>query len=203
MRIVWRLSRVSPEMQAALIKHRGKMSGAVFNRPCGCIYGRTLSFVGEVGQISELINANPKPPSCEEPRISGLYQRRHEAELKLNNTETNLARVEDVLEQLASQLARWQNRPNKRRVIGHRGRASLLKAPCHLLWHEARQKAVEMNGVLREKTLEVARAETAARETEKLRKSPKTRCLLSVKRKRSRSRFCNAFMLNGKAKSRS
>ena len=60
------------------------------------------------GQISELINAKPKNRRRvleEAAGISGLYQRRHEAELKLNNTETNLARVEDVLDQLASQLA--------------------------------------------------------------------------------------------------
>ncbi len=59
------------------------------------------------GQISELINAKPKKRRRvleEAAGISGLYQRRHEAELKLRGTETNLARVEDVLEQLESQL---------------------------------------------------------------------------------------------------
>jgi len=59
------------------------------------------------GQISELVNAKPKARRRvleEAAGISGLYQRRHEAELKLNGTELNLARVEDVLEQLASQL---------------------------------------------------------------------------------------------------
>jgi len=59
------------------------------------------------GQISELVNAKPKARRRvleEAAGISGLYQRRHEAELKLNGTETNLARAEDVLEQLASQL---------------------------------------------------------------------------------------------------
>ncbi len=59
------------------------------------------------GQISELINAKPKSRRRvleEAAGISGLYQRRHEAELKLNGAETNLARVEDVLEALASQL---------------------------------------------------------------------------------------------------
>ena len=60
------------------------------------------------GQISELVNAKPKARRRvleEAAGISGLYQRRHEAELKLNATETNLSRVEDVLEQLASQLS--------------------------------------------------------------------------------------------------
>ena len=59
------------------------------------------------GQISELINAKPKARRRvleEAAGISGLYQRRHEAELKLRGTETNLARIEDVLEQLDSQI---------------------------------------------------------------------------------------------------
>ncbi|MFK7762055.1 MAG: chromosome segregation protein SMC [Roseobacter sp.] len=60
------------------------------------------------GQIAELINAKPKNRRRileEAAGISGLYQRRHEAELKLKGAETNLARVDDVIEQLASQLA--------------------------------------------------------------------------------------------------
>jgi len=55
-----------------------------------------------------LINAKPKARRRileEAAGISGLYQRRHEAELKLNGAETNLARVDDVIEQLANQLA--------------------------------------------------------------------------------------------------
>jgi len=53
------------------------------------------------GQISELINARPKARRRileEAAGISGLYQRRHEAELKLRATETNLGRVGDVIE---------------------------------------------------------------------------------------------------------
>jgi len=59
------------------------------------------------GQIGELINARPKTRRRileEAAGISGLYQRRHEAELKLSGAETNLARVEDVVEQLDAQL---------------------------------------------------------------------------------------------------
>ena len=59
------------------------------------------------GQISELINAKPKARRRileEAAGISGLYQRRHEAELKLNGAETNLTRVDDVIEQLDNQL---------------------------------------------------------------------------------------------------
>jgi len=59
------------------------------------------------GQISELINAKPKTRRRvleEAAGISGLYQRRHEAELKLNGAETNMDRIDDVLEQLDGQL---------------------------------------------------------------------------------------------------
>ena len=59
------------------------------------------------GQISELINAKPKARRAileDAAGIGGLYQRRHEAELKLNGAENNLARVTDVIEQLDSRL---------------------------------------------------------------------------------------------------
>ena len=58
--------------------------------------------------IAELINAKPKSRRRileEAAGISGLYQRRHEAELKLKGAETNLTRVDDVIDQLAAQLA--------------------------------------------------------------------------------------------------
>ena len=76
------------------------------------------------GQIAELINAKPtnrRRVLEEAAGISGLYQRRHEAELKLNAAETNLVRVEDVLEQLAnqlSQLARQAKQAARYRVLG-------------------------------------------------------------------------------------
>ena len=60
------------------------------------------------GRIAELINAKPKSRRRvleEAAGISGLYQRRHEAELKLRGAETNLARLDDVIEQMDSQLA--------------------------------------------------------------------------------------------------
>lgn len=60
------------------------------------------------GQISELINAKPRARRRvleDAAGIAGLYQRRHEAELRLNATEANLARVADTLDQFAQQLA--------------------------------------------------------------------------------------------------
>lgn len=76
------------------------------------------------GQISELINARPKNRRRileEAAGISGLYQRRHEAELKLNGAATNLSRVDDTLDQLSTQaasLARQARAAAKYREIG-------------------------------------------------------------------------------------
>jgi chromosome segregation protein len=60
------------------------------------------------GQIAELISAKPKARRRileEAAGISGLYARRHEAELRLTATEANLARVDDVLGALSEQIA--------------------------------------------------------------------------------------------------
>ena len=121
------------------------------------------------GMISELINAKPKARRRileEAAGISGLYARRHEAELKLKGTETNLARVEDVLEQLAAQLstlARQAKQAERYRTIG----TDLRRAEGMLLfrrWKEAdtaRQTAAEE---FTERTRLAAAAETAARQ---------------------------------------
>ena len=103
------------------------------------------------GQIAELINAKPKARRRvleEAAGISGLYQRRHEAELKLKGAETNLNRVDDVVEQLESQLgslARQARQAKRYREIGTELRQSegLL---LYRRWREsdiARQAAVE------------------------------------------------------------
>ena len=60
------------------------------------------------GQIGELIAAKPRNRRMlleEAAGISGLHTRRHEAELRLKAAETNLTRVQDVLQQLEGQLA--------------------------------------------------------------------------------------------------
>ena len=59
------------------------------------------------GQISNLINENPKSRKRileEAAGISGLYHRRHESELKLNASENNLKRINDILSKLEEQL---------------------------------------------------------------------------------------------------
>src|SRR5262245_22791234 len=59
------------------------------------------------GRIGEIINAKPEQRRRvleEAAGISGLHARRHEAELRLHAAEQNLARLEDVIGQLAGQI---------------------------------------------------------------------------------------------------
>ena len=60
------------------------------------------------GQINELISAKPSNRRRileEAAGISGLYSRRHEAELRLKAAETNLSRLDVILGQIESQLS--------------------------------------------------------------------------------------------------
>ncbi len=119
------------------------------------------------GQISELINAKPKARRRvleEAAGISGLYQRRHEAELKLKGAETNLTRVDDTLDQLSAQaasLARQARAAAKYREIG----AALRLAEGVLLyrrWAEADQARQAAAAALQEAIRAAAAAETQA-----------------------------------------
>src|SRR5437879_1262422 len=59
------------------------------------------------GRIGEIIQAKPEQRRRvleEAAGISGLHARRHEAELRLRAAEHNLARLEDVINQLAGQI---------------------------------------------------------------------------------------------------
>lgn len=123
------------------------------------------------GQISELINAKPKNRRRvleDAAGISGLYQRRHEAELKLKGAEQNLARVDDVIEQLASQLsslARQAKQAARYREIAE----ALRRSEGMLLyrrWKDADEARAAAEEALRERVTEAARAERAAQTTE-------------------------------------
>ena len=131
------------------------------------------------GQISELINAKPKNRRRileEAAGISGLYQRRHEAELKLKSAETNLARVDDVIEQLASQLAqlmRQARQAARYREIGEQ----LRHAESLLLfkrWSDADHARAVSDAALTELTKSAAAAETAARQAAAARETAET-----------------------------
>ncbi len=128
------------------------------------------------GQISELINAKPKARRRvleEAAGISGLYARRHEAELKLTGAEANLLRVDDVLEQLAQQLStltRQAKQAARYREIGD----ELRRVEGLLLfrrWREADLARSDADGTLRQRVIEAGQAEANARNAAKLREA--------------------------------
>ncbi|MFK7836039.1 MAG: chromosome segregation SMC family protein [Sulfitobacter sp.] len=117
------------------------------------------------GQIAELINAKPKNRRRileEAAGISGLYQRRHEAELKLNGAETNLARVDDVIEQLASQLAQLARQA--RQAARYREIADGLRRTEGMLlyrrWREADDARAQADEELRTRVTAAAQAQS-------------------------------------------
>jgi chromosome segregation protein len=133
--------------------------------------GATSPALVRQGQIAELISAKPKNRRKvleDAAGIGGLYQRRHEAELKLNSAEQNLLRVDDVVEQLAAQLAqlaRQARQAARYRAIGE----ELRQAEGMLLyrrWREADEARDTAEAALRETVTRAASAETGAREAE-------------------------------------
>ncbi len=128
------------------------------------------------GQISELINAKPKNRRRileEAAGISGLYQRRHEAELKLTGAEANLARVDDVIEQLATQLAqlaRQARQAARYREIGdglRRSEGMLL----YRRWREADDARARTDEELRNRVTAAAQAQTHVQQTARARQT--------------------------------
>ncbi len=126
------------------------------------------------GQISELINAKPKSRRRileEAAGISGLYARRHEAELKLNGAETNLARVDDVVEQLATQLAqlaRQARQAARYREIGDQLRQS-EGTLLYRRWREADEARARAEEELRGRVTTTTQAESLVRASAKAR----------------------------------
>src|SRR5215470_2371674 len=94
------------------------------------------------GQIGEIVNAKPEQRRRileDAAGIAGLHSRRHEAELRLKATEANLARIGDILGQLASQIESLKRQARQARrykeLSGEirRGEALLF----HLHWIDA------------------------------------------------------------------
>ena len=119
------------------------------------------------GQIAELINANPKSRRRlleEAAGISGLYQRRHEAELKLKSSEGNMVRLQDVIEQLETQIKILEKQG--RQAARYRELAEDIRSSESYLfckkWFEATTKLVIENDALTVKTKGAASAELEA-----------------------------------------
>ena len=123
------------------------------------------------GQISELIAARPQRRRRileEAAGISGLYQRRHEAELRLDATVANLTRLDDVVEGLSRRLtalARQARQAARYREIG----VKLRHAEGLLLyrrWHTADAQRAEAEAALTARRTAAVAAERAAEQTE-------------------------------------
>ncbi|MGE4278892.1 MAG: AAA family ATPase [Magnetospirillum sp.] len=94
------------------------------------------------GRVGALINAKPAERRGlleEAAGISGLYSRRHEAELRLKNAEANLARLDDVLATLDEQLKglqRQARQAQRYRTLSEQIR-SIEAQVLYLSWLEA------------------------------------------------------------------
>jgi chromosome segregation protein len=88
------------------------------------------------GRIGEIIQARPDQRRRvleEAAGISGLHARRHEAELRLRAAEQNLARVEDVIGQLANQVAALKTQA--RQAVRYRNISQQVRRTEALLLH--------------------------------------------------------------------
>ena len=117
------------------------------------------------GQISELINAKPKARRRileEAAGISGLYARRHEAELKLKGSETNILRVADLIEQLSNQLSQLSRQAKQAARYKKLGVSLRLTEGLLLYrrWKEADETRALAEEALRGSTIKAAQAET-------------------------------------------
>ena len=126
------------------------------------------------GQIAELISAKPKARRRvleEAAGISGLYQRRHEAELKLKGTETNLTRVEDLIDQLDQRLGALERQARQarryREIAGELRRVEAVL--LYLRWRSAEDERGAAEARLTEATTAAARAEVQVREAARAR----------------------------------
>ncbi|HEX4105178.1 MAG TPA: AAA family ATPase, partial [Rhizomicrobium sp.] len=115
------------------------------------------------GQIGLLISQKPLARRAileEAAGIAGLHQRRHEAELRLKAAETNLARLEDVIREVETQLAALKRQARQasryRNLSGHIRKAEAL---AHFLrWAQASARAAEAEQHLAEAAAAVAAA---------------------------------------------
>src|SRR5437763_11764149 len=100
------------------------------------------------GRIGEIIQAKPEQRRRvleEAAGISGLHARRHEAELRLRAAEQNLARLEDVINQLAAQMEALKKQA--RQAVRYRAVAQQVRKAeatlFHLRWVAANAELAE------------------------------------------------------------
>ena len=137
------------------------------------------------GQINELIAAKPsnRRKILEEAAgISGLHTRRHEAELRLRAAETNLSRLDDILQQIESQLLSL--RRQSRQAARYKRLAGEIFEYKALLWLKRWNSAIETLSVAKEtlQTYETQVQDTAKAASEATREAAELSALLDPKR---------------------
>ncbi|MCZ6861143.1 MAG: chromosome segregation protein SMC [Alphaproteobacteria bacterium] len=121
---------------------------------------RSTAIVSQ-GRVGALINAKPAQRRLlleEAAGITGLYSRRHEAELRLRGAENNLARLDDVIIALEGQmqgLKRQARQAKRYRNIGGQIR-STEAVLLHLRWRSATTELDAAQGGLARTETEVA-----------------------------------------------
>jgi len=128
------------------------------------------------GRIGEIIQARPEQRRRvleEAAGISGLHARRHEAELRLKAAEQNLARAEDVIGQLAAQMAALKTQA--RQAVRYRNISTQVRRSeallSHLRWIEATTEVAATERIKDEAVRVVAartgeQAQVSTRQTE-------------------------------------
>jgi chromosome segregation protein len=114
------------------------------------------------GQIGMLVSQKPLARRAileEAAGISGLHQRRHEAELRLRAAETNLGRLEDIVREVESQLQSLKRQARQasryRNLSGHIRKAEALA-------HFLRWTAAELRSNAAQEALTAAAATVSA-----------------------------------------
>ncbi|MEM9725200.1 MAG: chromosome segregation protein SMC [Pseudomonadota bacterium] len=160
------------------------------------------------GQISEIINAKPKARKRileDAAGIAGLHARRHEATLRLNSAETNLARIVEVLAQLEAReasLQREAERASKYRALSQELRMAEAIAVFRR-WREADRERVLAEEAMAQSSSVAGKAAQAASEASRLRleaeeKTPRLREDEAIARALHQKLLIEAQGLDGK-----
>lgn len=125
------------------------------------------------GQIGEIISSKPQARRRileEAAGITGLYTRRHEAELRLNAAETNLVRLEDVVGQLEVQLGNLKRQARQatryKNISGDIRKAEATQ--LYVQWYIASAALLEAEEGLRESQRALGEHTRLAAEASKL-----------------------------------
>lgn len=118
------------------------------------------------GQIAEIVNSKPEQRRRileDAAGIAGLHSRRHEAELRLRAAESNLARLNDILGQLNSQIESLKRQARQARRYKELSTEirKLEAIVSHLRWVDAQGQVDSEEAALAEALEKVSRATQA------------------------------------------